>query len=56
MLFLLPTCQRPEQIVFRDLVPALGNGGTILLYILLTMAGAALIHLIWDRIVKAKAG
>ena len=42
-----------QQIVFRDLIPVLGNNGTILLYILMTMAGAFLIHLIWEFLYKS---
>ena len=41
-----------QQIVFRDLIPYLGNNGTIVLYICMTMAGAALLHLIWELIDK----
>ena len=37
-----------QQIVFRDLIPVFGNNGTILLYICMTMAGAAVTHLIWE--------
>ena len=43
-----------QQIVFRDMIPTLGNNGTILLYICMTLAGAALIHLIWSFIDRKK--
>ncbi len=52
-MFYISPKYRMQQIVFRDLVPALGNNGTILLYVLLTMAGALLIHLIWDCAYRA---
>lgn len=42
-----------EQVVFRDLVPALGNGAVILLYIAMTAVGAGLLALFW-RAVHAK--
>ena len=43
-----------QQIVFREMIPVLGNNGTILLYICMTLAGAALIHLVWNYIDRKK--
>ena len=53
-MFYISPKYRMQQIVFRDLIPVLGNNGTILLYICMTMAGAALIHLIWRCIYGSK--
>ena len=39
---------RMQQIVFRDLVPRLGNNAVILLYIACTILGAFLIFLLWN--------
>ena len=36
-----------HQIVFRDLVPVLGNNGTIVFYILMTVFGSFLVHILW---------
>ncbi len=44
-----------QQIVFRDLIPILGNGGTILLYIGSTVLGAFILFLIWKRIFLARS-
>lgn len=42
-----------DQIVFEDLVPILGNGAAIALYILATVIGAWLLFLIWKGIYRA---
>ena len=36
-----------EQIIFSDLVPALGNGTVILLYMAMTVLGAGILFLLW---------
>lgn len=41
---------RMQQVVFRDLLPILGNAGAILLYIASTVLGAFLIFLFWKLI------
>ena len=39
-----------QQIVFRDLVPALGNNAVIMLYVACTVLGAFLLFLLWKGI------
>lgn len=47
-LFYINPDYRMQQIVFRDLVPRLGNNAVILLYIACTILGAFLIFLLWN--------
>lgn len=49
-LFYINPDYRMQQIVFRDLVPLLGNSAVILLYIACTILGAFLLFLLWKRI------
>lgn len=41
---------RMQQVVFRDLLPIIGNTGTILLYIASTILGAFLLYLFWKLV------
>ena len=47
-LFYINPDYRMQQIIFRDLVPRLGNTAVILLYIACTILGAFLIFLLWN--------
>lgn len=47
-LFYINPDYRMQQIIFRDLVPRLGNNAVILLYIACTILGAFLIFLLWN--------
>lgn len=47
-LFYINPDYRMQQIVFRDLVPRLGNNAVILLYIACTILSAFLIFLLWN--------
>ncbi len=41
-----------EQILFSDLVPVLGNGAVILLYMAMTVLGAGILFLFWYRLLR----
>ena len=43
---------RMQQVVFRDLLPLLGNTGVILLYIASTILGAFILFLIWKLVFR----
>ena len=43
---------RMQQVVFRDLLPLLGNTGVILLYIASTILGAFIIFLVWKLVFR----
>ena len=49
-LFYINPDYRMQQIVFRDLVPRLGNNAVILLYMACTILGAFLLFLLWKGI------
>ena len=49
-LFYINPDYRMQQIIFRDLVPVLGNIPVILLYIACTILGAFLIYLLWKAV------
>lgn len=49
-LFYINPDYKMQQIIFRDLVPVLGNNNVLILYIFCTVLGAFLIFLIWKFI------
>lgn len=53
-LFYINPDYRMQQIVFRDLVPVLGNSTVLLLYIACTVLGAFLLFLLWKGICRLR--
>lgn len=51
MFYINPDYQM-QQVVFRDLLPLLGNAGVILLYIASTIFGAFILFLVWKLIFR----
>ena len=51
MFYINPDYQM-QQVIFRDLLPYLGNTGVILLYIASTIFGAFILFLIWKLIFR----
>ena len=49
MFYINPDYQM-QQIIFRDLIPVIGNTNTILLYIASTVSGALILFLFWKLI------
>ena len=51
MFYINPDYQM-QQIVFRDLVPLIGNTASIMLYVAASISGAFLLHLLWRCIFR----
>ena len=51
MFYINPDLQM-QQVVFRDLVPLIGNLPSILVYITSTAAGAFLFFLVWNLLFR----
>ena len=51
MFYINPDYQM-QQVIFRDLLPYLGNTGVILLYIASTIFGALIFFLIWKLVYR----
>lgn len=54
LFYINPACEM-EQVVFRDLVPVLGKGAVLVLYMCMTALGAALLWAVWRGIAALSA-